>query len=229
MSDRDRYRRAMVDDIADEAAMVSALVARVHNGSSVFDRMRQAVPGLPAQRFEASTRSSMVADPTGTAALAEATDRATADLRMLDRVLVQAKRAVDELLRLVDRYPPPHVGATDRLLAEAEADAEPGCWSCARVPGPAGTPRWEPPIAGLGATDVGGRLDVPRLLCWWCYDRARLWGRLPTEEELQAHHSGKRVRWPSNVPRPPDPKRTTPETAPEGPGRRPPGGSAPTH
>lgn len=133
-------------------------------------------------------------DPTATAALAGHRDVAGAHRAEIERQLVRAVAALRQAADVCARYPVP---------MPAPGVPEPGCESCARLRGPAGGHRWEPPDRRLsGPTDAGGRLPEKHYLCAWCHDKARAWGRLPTGAELEAHHAGRRVAWPKDVPQP---------------------------
>jgi hypothetical protein len=115
-------------------------------------------------------------DPTGSAA----TSKPPRD-EVHDNVKAAAKHlaaAVKELQHFTSRL--------DLLEHRAVApETEPACATCARAE------HWSPVHR---SSDVGGRLPQPRPLCRWCHDFVRNMDRLPTSEEVQAHHEGRRVR-----------------------------------
>jgi hypothetical protein len=169
-----------------------------------LDRIEQATAGARTHRLDGLAASSgAVSNPT--AGAAGHVDRARADLVELEAALDAAWQWLGRAWEICAQYPPAH-GATpaERAeLARLNGRAEPCCESCARVRRPDGGRRWEPIDARLAeATTVDGRLGAPALLCRWCYDRVRSWGRLPTLDEITRHHRGERVPWPADVERP---------------------------
>lgn len=66
---------------------------------------------------------------------------------------------------------------------ETDKKAEAGCTSCARLKGRHGGPRWEPVYRTL--------------LCRWCWEWRRATGSMPSKEDLQAHHDGKKIKRPA--------------------------------
>lgn len=168
------------------------------------DRIWEAEEGLSAGSLEAGHSGGSYADPTAVAAL-KGPDVARRDRLELERLL---RRLVSSAVRAADiaaAYPEAHVAddRTRRLLERLNGAKAQGCESCARLATPDGLPRWEPTdVRRDGPTTVFGRLEAPMWLCSWCADRVQQWGRLPTPGELEAHHAGKRVAWPSDVERP---------------------------
>ena len=195
--------RDVAQDTLALTADVRRLLALIRGG--VLQRISEAQEGPQAARV-GSRRSGTGphADPTALRA-SRASDMAGQHHRDVAKAVRRAHGAVIDALRLAALYPEPRpADAADRAaLARLNGHAEPGCQSCARIVGPAGVARWEPIDTRLQeATTVGDRLDEPWLLCVWCHDKARLWGRLPTPAELAMHHRGARVPWPADVERP---------------------------
>lgn len=188
--------RAMAD-----AAVRLAVVVRAAVDHGVVDRMAErAGPAMGAGGSGPRPRGAY-GDPTAAAALRnrDVADPAALDRLALGALVHAAASALRRAERLCERYPV----ATEPALALGGANsAAPGCTSCARLPGARGR-RWEPPDGRLaGPTTVGGRLEAPTWLCVWCVERLRSWGRLPTVDELDRHHAGRRVPWPADIPQP---------------------------
>jgi hypothetical protein len=223
MSLSDRRRQHLLDDALQSLIRSTVALAAVEDGSTVMDRIRQAQAGPATQRYdtprvgghvtvldEADWSMPAVSDPTGEAAVRRfeplgATGRVHAHQAELDHLVGTLANAARRIEVIVAGYGPPrHSNEADRLaLARQNGRSEPGCESCARTEVARGVPRWVPIDSRLiGATDVGGRLEHPQLLCVWCHDKVERWGRLPTPDEIDAHHSGIRVRWPDDVARP---------------------------
>lgn len=174
----------------------------------VLQRMDEASSGLAAARTDRGRGAQGDhADPVFAAYLRSttSTDLAAMHRAELDRCMARAASALRRALELAPLYPEPHPAdeAAKLALARINDRAEPGCQNCERIKGPAGTPLWTPIDSRLmEATTVGGRLPEPWLLCVWCHDKVRLWGRRPSESELERYHAGQRVTWPADVPRP---------------------------
>lgn len=139
-----------------------------------------------------------VSDPTGEAAIHQA--KADSDRRQLQGLLVAINRHVTQLADLVDRWQPraPIDPKAERKRARDAEDARrqvtadnDSCISCARTEVRPGVRRQEPYHR---ATTLGGRLDCVTRLCVWCLRFGNDTGRLPTLDELEAHHRGERVR-----------------------------------
>jgi hypothetical protein len=180
------------------AEAVKLLRAALHSG--VWQRMTDYTDGPGTSRLDGlgATGHGPVADPTAMAALGRNRSMAGSHRTELDQAMAEAATALGRALRLAGLYP-----ARDAHALVVLAKGEPGCESCARTTGPAGTPRYEPIHPKLlHRTDVAGRLDRPLHLCRWCYDRTVLWDRLPVVAELELHHAGRRVPWPADVARP---------------------------
>lgn len=129
-------------------------------------------------------------DPTGEVAIAP--DPAHRDRRQLDRHIANAARELHLAEQILDRSEARPASSADRLGTPNKR----GCASCARLPGPAeGTSRWEP--ISHPQTDVKGNLAVPMALCAWCYRWTLDTGRLPSRDELVAHHDGAYVKRPA--------------------------------
>lgn len=183
---------------------LSELCAAIDHG--LLARIVDAQAGPPAGRFDRSSPRGGGAgsDPTGDAALRRV-DATAVHRAELGRCLLRARAAIGRARQLADRYPEARAaGVGERAeLARANGRYEPGCGSCARLHVAPGVARWEPRDSRYaGPTTVAGRLAEPMVLCVWCHDRTAQWGRLPTVDELEAHHEGRRVRWPTDVPRP---------------------------
>lgn len=197
MNDRQRIRLAQA--VAARTDLLARTLDTVVSGTTVLGRMRDCQGPLRAKSYEPSA-STMRHDGS-----AGGIDQATRDEHDLDHALKTAAVAIGKAWEIIGRYPPPHrANDADRLaLGKANARPEPGCESCARTTSPAGGPRWEPPRSGQAKpTFCGGRLEAPMLLCEWCYQCVRRWGRLPSVPELERHHRGEIVAWPADVKRP---------------------------
>lgn len=193
--------RAITDTAHDTADELGELCRALDTG--LLARITDNVFGPPATRWDGTHPAGGGGDPTAAAALAgRGTDRAGIARTELVRAVLRARAAVRAARQIADRFPETRPGDT-AALARLNDRAEPGCESCARTTGPSGGPRWEPIDSRLaGPTTVAGRLPAAVWLCVWCTDSVRRWGRLPTPAELAAHHDGRRVRWPTDVPRP---------------------------
>lgn len=181
-----------VDDVA-------AVVAEL---ADIRTRMRDSEGGLRASSYEPRIVAGSPVD-TVTSSLFTLDD-VEQDRWRLVAALASACDVMREALRICARYPRPHVPDADELAAIARENErrEGGCESCARTRRPDGERRFEPIYSQLTeATTVGDRLDEAMLLCRWCYDRTSAWGRLPNVDELERHHRGERVPWPSDVER----------------------------
>lgn len=174
---------------------VAALKRHLHSGA--WQRMNDYADGPPTTRFDAAGFGSGISDPTARLALSRNRSMAAAHMDEFFAAMDDALAALGRAVRLAALYP--ERDPADLLIL---AKGDPGCESCARTQGPRGK-RWEPIDPQLsGRTTVAGRLARPVYLCAWCYRRVLLWERLPTIEELELRHSGKRVPWPADVPRP---------------------------
>lgn len=182
------------------ADTVAALQSALYSG--VLQRIAEAEGGLTAGRFEALGAGSGHSDTTASWALRGA-GMAAGHRGELANALGAARAAVEAAVAVAALYPPPRVADdADRAALARLNGREPCCENCASVRRPDGTSRWEPIDSRLQeATTVGGRLAVPKLLCVWCVERVRAWGRLPSTTELERHHAGQRVPWPDDVER----------------------------
>jgi hypothetical protein len=199
----DRQRLQLANLAANRLTWMARILDAVSaDGTTVIGRIRDQQGGLRAKSFD-GTGSSHRHDATFTQVIH--TDQAVVDERELNKAIDAAARAATKAMEIVDRYPMAH-RATDidqAALGRLNARDASWCESCARTTGPAGGARCEPPRAALaGPTNVGGRLDPPQLLCDWCYQAVRRWGRVPTVDELERHHRGQIVAWPADVRRP---------------------------
>ena len=167
--------------------------------SGVWQRMTDYADGPATRPLDAPARNGgAISDPTATAALRTTAAMGANHRLEFEMALNDARHALRRALAIAALYP-----ARDAHALVTLAKGDPGCENCARTKGPSGAPRFElvhPKL--LARTTVGGRLARPLYLCRWCYDRVILWDRLPTTAELTAHHNGRRVPWPADVPRP---------------------------
>lgn len=145
---------------------------RTSGGATVLDDQ-----GVPMPRLS---------DPTGE--WGTEPDQARDDQRSIDHRLHSLER---ETMRLVDDFTR-HALRPPNVIEQCKGDDEPGCESCARLPGARGGPRWEP--VRQTAKVAEGKLVVTYKLCRWCADFVRSEGVLPTKGQLDAHHTGRKVR-----------------------------------
>jgi hypothetical protein len=187
----------LMDRVATMEADVKHLRAALHSG--VWQRMGDYADGPPTSRPDGmGGYGGGFADPTAVAALGRNRSMATQHRLDLHAAMVDIAEALHRALLLAGLYP---ARDTAELLTLAKGD--PGCESCARTTGPTGAKRWEPIKANLrGRTSVDERLPRALFLCRWCYDAVLAWDRLPTVDELELHHAGRRVPWPADVARP---------------------------
>jgi hypothetical protein len=204
----DRQLLALTKAGADRLALLAQVLDTVGpDGLTVIARMRDAQGGLRARDYEAAGGNGR-RDVTPGGAIRP--DRALADERELVTGIETAIRAINRTWSIVANYPPAHRATAAERAALGLGDG-PWCASCARVNGSDGAPRCEPIHPNLtGPTDVEGRLAEPLVLCTWCYRCVRDWGRVPTMSEVDRHHRGARVRWPDDVPRPEQTRRSNP-------------------
>lgn len=160
--------------------------------ADLTQRIRQAAPGIKAQSFDGPMVSSGQgpSDPTGSEATAERRNPdSVAELNDLTR---KAHAIALALAKLDQSHRPPAPGSRDRLTAANE----PSCWFCDHY-------HHEDrmrcgPLVTQTPTDVGGRLDVPRLCGRGHYDGIRRTvdgaDRLPSEYELDYY--ARTGRWP---------------------------------
>jgi hypothetical protein len=194
----DRQRIQLASALAHRAGLLAQVLDRVVDGSTALGRMRDAQGGLRARRYD-TTRSGARRDSTFAGI---GVDAAVTDERDLDECLTTAARVITRAWSIVANYPPAHEPTVAERRALGLGDG-PHCSSCARTSRADGAPRQEPIRADLtGPTDVGGRLAEQVLLCDWCYRAVVDWGRLPTPEEVERHHTRGRVPWPDDVPKP---------------------------
>lgn len=122
------------------------------------------------------------ADRTGEAVVAGAADTAAADAHRYQNLVARIAAAALELDDLRRRY----------VLTPAVIQAGyqgPAC-ELHEAAGKHETPHTKTP------TDVGGRLDEPRLLCQWCYFYVFDNGELPADWQVRDHVAGRQVRRP---------------------------------
>lgn len=207
----DTDRRRVLFETAVRLNILARRLKELHAGATATERMRALQGNLAAQRYDSPSVAGhrtvldergvpmpAVSDPTGEAAIGRV-DLARRDAERFDKALGGLSGNLARLEAIVGRYGPPTAGSE---LAVDNTKAEPGCENCAQLR-VAGRQRWEPVDSRRkGKTDVGEQLEQPMHLCVWCYDRTATWGRLPTTDELEAHHRGERVPWPKDVERP---------------------------
>jgi hypothetical protein len=200
MNDGARRRSALTS--AQRLTAVAVEMAEKVNGLTPLARIHDHQGNLRGSSYDsARAKVSDVSDPTANAP----SDVASRDLRKLDRMLQSIEFSVRDIESILDAYGPARVASELDRLALQRLNIEPmaGCANCARVTGPTGRARWEPADSRCpGPTTAAGKLAEPVVLCSWCRNRLDLWGRLPSERELQRHHEGHKVPWPKDVPRP---------------------------
>lgn len=168
-----------------------ALRKRDPDGHTPRDRMADGSVQLKAQSFDRPmvSGSREPSDPTGSQAVQTATsgDQAARDLAELDSKLKVARLAIkardwrracdalDRALDLVAVWSPKDPSSSARRATMSANAKLPGCSSCHRVPGPSGSPMWEPRHRGD--------------LCRVCYNHQRRTGELPTIDELRQLHT----------------------------------------
>ena len=191
-----------------EAAVALATEVRREMATGTLGRLGEHAAGPGPGVNGARRPRGAYSDPTATAALNGSGDPALEQRAELERLMVRAVASLRLVRELCARNPVP--APADRAGVGLSPSVGASCESCARLPGPGPRGRrWEPPDSRLvGATDVGGRLESRRYLCVWCHEKVRAWGRLPSPDELEAHHAGRRVAWPADVPAPERRKRS---------------------
>lgn len=131
-------------------------------------------------------------DPTGDAAMR--CDRAADDERMYRDNVGRILRALAAMADTQARYPAARKpNAYERQLTATEND--PRCESCARIEIAKGIPWWVEPRT-KERTTIGGRLEQPMWCCDWCENHVIQTGLIPSEDEVEQHRAGKRVRCP---------------------------------
>ena len=193
MNDRQRIRLAQA--LTSRADLIAKLLDAVEHGSTVMGRMRELQGNLRARSYE-GPGSTMRHD---TVYAGMKPDQAVNDERDLDRALKAAAVELTKAATILGRYPVP-TRISVRHRRDLGLVEEPGCESCARTAGPAGGKRWVAPHPSIRRpTTVGDRLPAPILLCRWCYECVRHWGRLPAIEEIELYHRTGRVPWPNDI------------------------------
>lgn len=204
-----RTRSALVaalDALDDTEAEAGAPRARAYDGivttggrSTIWcDRHEREVEQCHRHDLDCCGAPIAVSDPTGEAAIRGV--KATKDRAKLERLVRNISDHVSALSGLVERWQPraPLDPKQERKRARDAEDARrqvaadnESCISCARTEVRPGVRRQEPYHR---ATTLGGRLDSVTRLCVWCLRFGNDTGRLPTLDELEAHHRGERVR-----------------------------------
>jgi hypothetical protein len=118
-------------------------------------------------------------DPTGQAGTAY--DPTSRDLRDLRRLARAAAKGAEDMVRILERYGPRPANAYERQVTR---ENDPGCASCARLPGIDGEPRWEPIEQGVR---INGEIVK---VCSWCrtYIKAHGYEALPPRDAVEHHH-----------------------------------------
>lgn len=123
--------------------------------------------GVPVPNDTPTERAALGWDPAR--AELQAHDR---DVEMIYEMVRSIINRMSNRLKAVPALPPPD---------------PPGCESCARAK------EWEP-LHLTNPTDVGGRLDTPLRLGYWCYRFVQDVHQLPTLEQVRSHHRRGAVR-----------------------------------
>lgn len=183
--------RSLKESRDDLSALIEALERPdQRDGMTVLQRMRESYNGWPSSSgFDARTSPSATdadgelkpghADPTGDAGIRQ--DRARDDRTSMDPDARGIHRFVHSLKDKIDRHTLRSANVIERDTTSKKADA--GCTSCSRLKGHHGGPRWEPIYRG----------DT----CRFCYEYRRATGNLPSKDDLQAHHDGKKIKRPA--------------------------------
>ena len=192
---------ALLVGVSDKA---NKATTKVDGGLMV--RVRDGLPGHPkSPSFDAGQSTNpppddmadelrgktIHSDPTGTAAMQSAMfgNRARDDAKALIRAAIAADRALTLFLDTAAHYE----ARTPNLIDQGKAADEPGCLSCARVPGHGGKPWWNPQTR---TTTLSSGVKVA--LCNWCYETPRIgarWtGQLPPVEDVASFRDNGRPR-----------------------------------
>ena len=196
-------REALVALLTETVADLTALAAQVDDGLIV--RIRDSFPGHPqSPSFDAGQSTNrppenlpdelrgrtIHSDPTGQAAVQsidhgnQGRDDAKSLMKDIAALRKTARHAMDTASRYTARKP--------NVLDQAGAE-EPGCQSCARIPGPSGKPWWNPATRSTTLAS-GAKVSI----CGWCYDTPRLgarWsGQLPPVEDVLSYRDNGRAR-----------------------------------
>lgn len=186
MNDAELVRK--LHETADALTRILALMetSDSKDGHTLLSRMKESYNGWPAStgydRGSARVTDDqgdplpLHSDPTGETAIRE--DRARDDRLSIDRDVNALERSVRHLLDTASRHILRDANLIERQATTGKDD--PGCSSCARIPGPRTKQWWNPRFRGD--------------LCRWCLDYQRAMGRLPTTQELIDYRDGKRVR-----------------------------------
>lgn len=151
--------------------------------------MRDAMNGWPRSVSFDGDRVSTGdhSDPTKDAAFQ--TDRAALDREAFEDVIKALAAYAEKAHHLAARYSSRPATPSERTETLRDNEPKTFCVSCSRAKTSFGVPRAEPGWRrGRTAQSPWGVW-----LCRWCYDWNEATGRLPTKEELEDHHAGKRV------------------------------------
>lgn len=134
-------------------------------------------------------------DPTGSAAVQALNygDQAATDEKELERLAKAAQKAAAAIAVIAARYQPRKATAVDKV----DSEPEPGCVSCARVPGPGSVgmaksmqqPWWNPVARNVTLAD-----GSEAALCEWCRTQTRATGALPDREDVISYRDTGRAR-----------------------------------
>ena len=196
---------ALSASLRESAAELNALADLVDDG--LLTRVRDNFAGHPrSPSFDAGQSTSAPppdldlpdelrgkdthADPTGTAAVQAAMfgNKGRQDARALAHDINLIRRTTRHATDLSGQYSPRRANAV-----EAAGDEEPGCQSCARVPGHGGRPWWNPATRST-TLESGAKVN----LCGWCYETpvigARWSGQMPPTEDVAHYRDNGRAR-----------------------------------
>lgn len=210
--DRSSIADTAVDTAADAARIAHAVTQRdARDNKTLLERVRDGYAGWPAGGGFDAVRSGPKTtlhcfrhgnddcdcgqnttipganDPTGNAAIRP--DRARDDLKAFEKHLRSARQQLDQALQIVQRWSP----RAANVIEQAAGTTEPGCVSCARVPGPSGAPWWNPVEREVTLND-GARVG----LCSWCRQTpvvgAKHSGDMPPKDEVAYYRDNGRAR-----------------------------------
>jgi len=184
--------RRLIGDVADLAQRLdqAATTPDRRDGRTILERIRDSYNGFPGGGG-GTGRSTGVANPT--LAAADRPDRARDDEQAIQRKITHAKKALDEAFALMAHWQLRDPSSWDHQKANP---GEPGCISCARIPGPR-THRWWNEIHCTTTLANGHQAAI----CRWCYETpgvgTRFTGQLPPKDAVEAHRDGRRWKQPA--------------------------------
>jgi hypothetical protein len=118
-------------------------------------------------------------DPTGQAG--SGSDRAALDIREFRKACRTVALLSERMVRILAEYEPRPANAYERQITR---NNDPGCASCARLPGVNGEPRWEPIEQGVR---INGEIVK---VCSWCrsWVKGHGYAGLPPRDVVERHH-----------------------------------------